>query len=114
MEEVMRTRASLVLLVISLLLALAACSKPNNEQASNNAATNPANTNEANAPSTTKEGGQKPAAKQAVVVPAGTMITVRLGEAVGSKISSPGQSFSATVATPVAVERVTVIPEGAA
>jgi hypothetical protein len=114
MEEVMRTRASLVLLVISLLLAMAACSKPNNEQASNNAATNPANTNEANAPSTTKEGRQKPAAKQAVVVPAGTMITIRLGEAVGSKISSPGQSFSATVATPVAVEGVTVIPEGAA
>jgi hypothetical protein len=47
-------------------------------------------------------------------VPAGTTITVRLSEAVGSKISSPGQSFGATVATPVTVEGQTVIPEGAA
>lgn len=110
----MRPRASLVLLVISLLLALAACSKPNNEQASNTADNNPANTNEANAPSSSGKGAQKkPAASQPVVVPAGTTITVRLGEAVGSKISSPGQSFSATVATPVTVDGNTVIPDGA-
>ena len=113
----MRPRASLVLLVISLLLALAACSKPNNEQASNTANTtenNPANANERNVPGEGEKGGQKkPAARQAVVVPAGTTITVRLGETVGSKISSPGQSFSATVATPVTVEGTTVIPDGA-
>lgn len=110
----MRFRALLVFLVISLLLTLA-CSKPSNEQASNSAANNAANTNEANAPAGAEKGGQKkPAARQAVIVPAGTMITVRLGEAVGSKISSPGQSFSATVATPVTVEGATVIPEGAA
>ena len=114
----MRLRASLVLLVISLLLTLGACSKPNNEQASNTATpadNNPANANEANAPAGSERGAQKkPAAKQAVVVPAGTTITVRLNESVGSKISSPGQSFGATVATPVKVEGATVIPEGAA
>jgi hypothetical protein len=114
----MRPRASLVLFVISLLLTLAACSKPNNEQAANtanNTENNPANANEANAPSGSERGGQKkPAARQAVVVPAGTTITVRLNEAVGSKISSPGQSFGATVATPVTVQGVTVIPNGVA
>jgi hypothetical protein len=47
------------------------------------------------------------------VVPAGTTLTVRLGEAVGSKISQPGQRFSATVATPIEVEGKTVIPAGA-
>jgi hypothetical protein len=39
---------------------------------------------------------------------------VRLGEAVGSKISTSGQSFSATLATPVEVGGKTVIPSGAA
>jgi len=48
-----------------------------------------------------------------LVVPAGTTLTVRLGESVGSKISSPGQSFSATLASPVTVDGNTVIPAGA-
>ncbi len=111
----MRPRASLVLFVISLLLTFSACSKPNTEQASNTADNNPASANDTNAPSGggAKGAQKKSAARQAVVVPAGTTITVRLGEAVGSKISSPGQSFSATVATPVTVEGNTVIPDGA-
>jgi hypothetical protein len=48
-----------------------------------------------------------------VVLPAGTVLTVRLGEAVGSKISQPGQTFSATLAQPVEVGGRTVIPSGA-
>jgi hypothetical protein len=51
---------------------------------------------------------------QSVVVPAGTTLTVRLGEAVGSRISQSGQSFSATLSSPVAVDGNTVIPSGAA
>ncbi len=110
----MRPRALLVLLVISFLLALAACSKPSNEQASNSAA-NTANAPESNAPGSNQNAARtRPTARQPLVVPAGTTITVRLSEAVGSKISSPGQSFGATVATPVTVEGQTVIPEGAA
>ena len=55
----------------------------------------------------------KPEPARALVVPAGTVITVRLGQAVGSKISQPGQSFSATVANPVQIDGTTVIPSGA-
>jgi len=51
--------------------------------------------------------------EQAVIVPAGTEVTVRLGQTVGSKISQPGQTFTATVATPVAVGGRTAIPQGA-
>jgi hypothetical protein len=40
-------------------------------------------------------------------------MTVRLGQAVGSKISTAGQTFTATVASPVTVEGKTVIPSGA-
>jgi hypothetical protein len=47
------------------------------------------------------------------VVPAGTHIVVRLGQAVGSKISSSGQTFSATVAQPVEVNGKALIPAGA-
>ena len=37
---------------------------------------------------------------------------VRLGQAVGSKISSPGQGFTATVAQPVEVDGKVLIPSG--
>jgi hypothetical protein len=53
------------------------------------------------------------AAAQAIVVPAGTSLTVRLSEKVGSKISQMGQSFSATLDDDVVVEGKTVIAAGA-
>ncbi|MGO9126679.1 MAG: hypothetical protein ACLP6G_17555 [Terriglobales bacterium] len=49
-----------------------------------------------------------------VVIPAGTVLTVNLGQAMGSKISQPGQSFSATLANPVEIAGKTAIPAGAA
>lgn len=48
------------------------------------------------------------------MVPAGTVLTVRLGQAIGSKISSPGDSFTATLAQPVRVKGNNVIPVGVA
>jgi len=47
-------------------------------------------------------------------LPEGTVITVRLAQAVGSKISNSGDSFTASVAQPVEVGGKTVIPAGAA
>ena len=55
----------------------------------------------------------KPEAPKPLVVPAGTVLTVRLGQAVGSKISTAGQTFTATLASPVTVEGKTAIPAGA-
>lgn len=49
-----------------------------------------------------------------VVVPAGTVITVRLSSPVGSKSSRTGDPFTASVAEPVSVDGKTVIPAGAA
>ena len=48
-----------------------------------------------------------------LIVPAGTVLTVRLGQSVGSKISETGQSFSATLAEPVTVGGETAIAKGA-
>jgi hypothetical protein len=53
------------------------------------------------------------APKAPIVIPAGTVITVRLGESLGSKISQAGQTFTASVSSPVEVAGQTVIPSGA-
>jgi len=53
------------------------------------------------------------AAAQALVVPAGTTLTVRLGQELGSKTSQAGQSFSATLDRDVVVDGQTAIASGA-
>lgn len=47
-----------------------------------------------------------------IVIPAGTHIAVTTTQDLGSKISQPGQSFTATVASPVSIHGVTVIRAG--
>jgi hypothetical protein len=51
--------------------------------------------------------------KKEVTIPAGTVITVRLADAVGSKLSNSGDQFSASVAAPVEVDGKVVVPSGA-
>ena len=71
--------------------------------------TKPAGENtEASATSSTSTSGGKQ-----VALPAGTVVTVRLVSAVGSKISAEGEHFSATVATPVQLDGKVVVPAGA-
>jgi len=118
----MRSRA-LYLLSIFLLFTLVACSKKPADTASNSASqdmaapSNAAGGNAMSSPAAPAASAPAPAApepqSQPLVVPAGTTLTVRLGESVGSKISAPGQSFSATLASPVTVDGNTVIPAGA-
>jgi BON domain len=47
-----------------------------------------------------------------VVVPAGTVLTVRLGQTVGSKTSQTGTVFTATMGNPVTIDGKMVIPDG--
>jgi len=113
----MRSRASLSLLALILLLTIVACSsKPASDSAANSADQNAASSNTGGDMSGAPGSSNKEMAKaveQRVVVPAGTTITVRLGEALGSKISSPGQSFTATLAAPIDVDGKAAIPSGA-
>jgi hypothetical protein len=51
--------------------------------------------------------------KKEMTIPAGTVITVRLANAVGSNISNSGDKFHASVATPVEVDGKVVVPSGA-
>lgn len=48
-----------------------------------------------------------------VTLPAGTVITVRLASAVGSKTSDTGDHFNATIATPVESGGKVMLPKGA-
>jgi hypothetical protein len=48
-----------------------------------------------------------------LVVSAETVISVTLDQAVGSKISTPGSAFSATVAAPISIDGRLAIPKGA-
>lgn len=116
----MRSRLIALSLAMFLAAAVPACSKqPANATSSRN---NPSTTNPDNSGNRPDQAAQPEKASTAeavkpepepVVLPAGTVLTVRMGDAVGSKISQPGQSFSATLARPVEVGGKTVIPAGA-
>ena len=47
-----------------------------------------------------------------VVIPAGTVIAVRLQQALGSKTSQEGEHFEASVAAPVMIDGKTIVPTG--
>jgi hypothetical protein len=120
LEVLMGSRLTALTLISYLAFAVLACtSKPPandaNSPAPSSDPTNSANgTGGAMAPNN-RGGGAKesPAAPQPIVVPAGTFLTVRLGETLSSKQSQPGQIFTASVAAPVEVDGRTVIPAGA-
>jgi len=107
----MRMRSTILTLFLTAWL-MACSGKPpasdTNASDANNPDGSPAASNELPGRSKTAVAEARP-----IVVPAGTVLTVRLGETLSSKSSEAGQSFSATVATPVEVEGQTVIPSGA-
>jgi hypothetical protein len=126
----MRSRAMWVLPIL-LLLGLAGCAKKSDDAASNSANQNQMNQAGSNTAGSNTSGSNTtgsnaapdnaggnsaaptaPAPPQPIVIPAGTTLTVRLGEAVGSKISSPGQSFGATLSRDVIVDGNPVIARG--
>jgi hypothetical protein len=108
----MRSRFPAILLSLLLSLALMACSRKPSDTTSDNSSGAPGASDNAASPEKAGKAEKSKPAARAVVVPAGTVLTVRLGNAVGSKISSPGQSFSATLAQPIEVEGKQVIPAG--
>jgi hypothetical protein len=130
----MRTRLTALTLGLYLSFALLGCNKPADSNSSSSSSPSPSssdNSNSSAAPSgdtanppsgggsgsamsSTAMTSMKHEAPRPLVVPAGTVLTVRLGQSVGSKISSPGQTFTATLASAVTVDGRTAIPAGAA
>jgi hypothetical protein len=121
----MRIRLTALTLGLYLSFALLGCNKPAAPPDSSSSPSSSDNSSGGNTANSSSGGGSgsamsntamtsmKPEVPKALVVPAGTILTVRLGQSVGSKISSPGQTFTATLASPVSVEGKTAIPAGA-
>lgn len=105
----MRSHLMALALGLCFSLTLLGCSSKPPESSSENEAANAPGA----APSASRRMAEEEPKPAPVVVPAGTLLTVRLGEALGSKISQSGQTFTASVAQPVEVEGKTVIPAGA-
>src|SRR5262249_20117368 len=127
----MRSRSAILTLTIYFAFAVTACSKKP-ESSSNNPSDNNSQTTSSGPAGSASSGAagrgmngaasnmagtpkseMKPVPEMALGVPAGTNLTVRLGQAIGSKISQPGQSFSATLSSPVEVKGKAVNPAGA-
>jgi hypothetical protein len=113
--------------MICLLLGLPACnrhkeSQPSNESSAGvpatpaapapNAPAAPSADNNAAQPQQTSP-AQPPAPPQPIIVAAGSPLTVRITEDLGSKASQTGQTFAATLDKDVVVDGQTAIPAGA-
>jgi hypothetical protein len=97
-------------------LAVAGCQKSADQQSASSSAPAATDSSSSSAPEAAKSAATKPEPPpppKPLVVPADTVISVVLDQAVGSKISTPGQAFSATVQSPIEVDGKVAIPKGA-
>lgn len=111
----MRSHLILCILTLGLILAPVGCTKKPSQDSSN-AATDSGNANapaSTNTPATANNAPAPEAPKPPLVVPSGTTVTIRLGSALGSKLSQSGDRFTGSVAKDVVVENTVAIPRGA-
>lgn len=114
-----RLNSLAALLSLGLLLAISGCQKPADQASDSSSAGNSADSSKdaSGGGTESKRSGSTKSAREEVrrpiVVPADTTITVVLDEPLGSKTSSTGQNFAATVSTPIEVDGRVAIPKGA-
>lgn len=116
----MRSPLATITLGLCLSIAFLGCKSNKSSDSSTSDANSPNSASapaspaaDSSAPSTGSAMKPRAEAPQPVILPTGTVLTVRLGEAVGSKISQPGQAFSASLAEPVQVDGREMIRAGA-
>jgi hypothetical protein len=108
----MRSRYLLLTLSLCLALALFGCSRKPSTDTSNDANNPGSQSASGNSGAQPAETQPAPREREPLVVPARTTITVRLGSAVGSKLSQTGETFTGTVARDVRVGDMVAIPRG--
>src|SRR3979490_1611139 len=108
-----RRFATASLSALCLLFALAGCQKSADQQQAAATDPNSSSSPESGASSAKPSVREAPPRPKPIVVPAETVISVVLDETVGSKISTPGQQFSAAGREPVEVDGRVAIPKGA-
>ena len=106
----MRTGTAVQWLVIGVLLAFGGCNKSNPNSNSGNTGGAPA----ANVPAANNAQSQPapPPAPPPLVIPAGTLLTITIDQTVSSKTNNNGDPFAASLAAPISVDGVTVLPTG--
>ena len=111
----MRTGTAVRWLVIGVLLAVGGCNKSN----PNSNSGNPAGGATANTPAGNSSAANSPASGASaanttppVVIDAGTLLTVTIDQTVSSKTNNNGDPFAASLAAPISVGGVTVLPTG--
>lgn len=128
----MRSRMSALVFSLVLALSLTACNKSQNPPATadNSAAesTQPANGQAQSSPAPAQQQQQMAPQQQQqmaqtppppppppppLVVPAGTSLTVRMGNSINTKTAHDGDSFTGTLAQSVSVDGAVAIPAGA-
>jgi hypothetical protein len=98
---------------LALIVALTGCKKAADQQSGTDTASNQSSPSSPDTSTPAKSAPAPAPAPKPVVVPAETTISVVTDEALSSKTSTAGQTFSATVEEPVEVAGKVVIPKGA-
>lgn len=99
---------------VTLALALTGCSKSADQAANSSDSATDSSASSGSSKSKSPVAAIKDAiAPKPIVVPEGTALEVVLDESLSSKTATPGQSFDATVETPVEIDGKVVIPKGA-
>ncbi len=99
--------ASILLSSLCFGLLVAGCQKPADQQAGSDATSSPSMADEA------KSAVNRALEPKPLRVPADTVLAVVLDQSIGSKTNQSGDTFSATVESPVEVEGKVAIPKGA-
>ena len=94
-----------------LFLSLAGCQKSADQQATTDTAASPGS--EPVKSEAAKSEPKRVVEVRPLIVPAGTEITVVLDQTLGSKTSTSGQTFTATMEAPVEIDGKVAIPKGA-
>jgi hypothetical protein len=108
----MKSRIGVFALSLFLVFSVA-CSKPSQQGDNNGQPADNSQQNGAPAGSQTANSQPAPPAPVTITVPSGRVLTIRLADEVGSKVSQPGQSFGGSLAKPVEVNGEVAIPGGA-
>jgi hypothetical protein len=115
MKENCSMRFRIGIFVLSASLAFAtACSKPNSNQQPADHSAQASDNNASQQPADNSQQQPAPArVPETLTVAAGRVLSIRLADELGSKISQPGQTFGGTLAKAVEVNGEVAIPAGA-
>ncbi len=112
--SLLRSRFLALSLSLGLLLALSGCQKAADQSASTDSGTGDSSGGSTGSSGTSSKSSLRAAlSPKPITVPVDTTISVALDESIGSKTSSSGQNFSATLSAPIEVNGRVVIPKGA-